>query len=213
MRVPQGGRGVVHRVARDEHARTREGAGVEAGPVGVGLHQVYPRRRGAEVRSPRSARARSRCPRRIRRCRRRSRRCRRRAASPTRPRCGRSAAPSRAASSRRRCRRASPSPSVVPAVVAPQGLVDEVDARGDAVLGERPRRRRWSPSASRASPGRTTLRRRSSSGSMPSLTRQLVDRGLHGERRLGHAVAAQRAAGHGVRVHRLGVEFLVGTTV
>ena len=66
------------RVARHEEPGAREGPGVEAGAVGVGLHETDPRRCGAELRRPRSAHARSTYLRRIRRCRPRSRTCRRR---------------------------------------------------------------------------------------------------------------------------------------
>src|SRR6188508_66304 len=41
-------RGFLHGIARDKQTGAGEGAGVKAGPVGVGLHEVYARRCGAE---------------------------------------------------------------------------------------------------------------------------------------------------------------------
>ena len=112
--VAQGGGGPLDRVARHEKPRAREGAGVEAGAVGVGLHQVDARRRGAElvaaictwavdVPSPNST-----VPTAI------SYTCRRREGSPTPRRCARSEGRSRAVNTPFRLPTSQSAPSACP---------------------------------------------------------------------------------------------------
>ena len=161
-------RGPVQREAGDDDARRPERARVVAGDVGVGLPDADPVDRRARAPARRAARARSSCRCRTRRCRRSPRSGRRRAAGPSPRRSARAGRWSR--SSRAPC----PSPTRVPSGAGRSSARSaSAPSRGRGTGRGRSALMPRSPSSSasvtsRRSPGTTTLRRRSSNGSMPS---------------------------------------------
>ena len=204
--------GPQNRVARHEQPRAGEGAGVESRAVGVGLHQADPRRCGAELvgrdldmRGGGSLAEFDGADGDLVDA----------VVTERRPGLGDVLGRGRGLVHRTRgagadepvgAECADPLPS------APQRRVDEVDALAEAVLGERDvvgvvvdGQQGIAGADDVATPEFERIH--------VQLDRQLVHRRFHGERRLRHAVPAERAAGHGVGVDGVRVELLVRAAV
>ena len=209
--VPQRRGGPRHGVAGDGESRAGEGSGVETGPVGVGLDEVDARWRGAQC-SGGDLDVRG-------------------GGSLTEFHCSHGDLVDTVITQgcpgfgdvfggrRRLVQRTGHAGSDQPVITesriaarTTQVLVHQIDARQRAVLGEKDivgpvidRQQRVARPNDVAAPKFQRIQIKGD--------RQLVHGRLHRECRLGHAVAAQRTAGHGVGVDGVAVELLVRAAV